>query len=127
VITVAAGFPTTVNPIIQNGAVPVFVDVELGSYAPTPETIAAAVTPRTKAVMIAHTLGIPFDVAAIRNICEEHNLWLIEDCCDALGGNAIILSCPSDYDGRRWRGAYEQPPTGTYCNLLPRLGTRLLL
>jgi CDP-6-deoxy-D-xylo-4-hexulose-3-dehydrase len=86
VITVAAGFPTTVNPIIQNGAVPVFVDVELGSYAPTPETIAAAVTPRTKAVMIAHTLGIPFDVAAIRNICEEHNLWLIEDCCDALGG-----------------------------------------
>jgi len=85
VITVAAGFPTTVNPIIQNQAVPVFVDVDLGTYVPTTEAVAKAVTSKTKAVMLAHTMGIPFDAAGLRKLCDEHGLWLIEDCCDALG------------------------------------------
>jgi CDP-4-dehydro-6-deoxyglucose reductase, E1 len=86
VITVAAGFPTTVNPIIQNRAIPVFVDVELATYAPTVERIAEAIGPKTKAVMIAHTMGIPFDIAAVKELCEKKGLWLIEDCCDAFGG-----------------------------------------
>ncbi|QTA79196.1 DegT/DnrJ/EryC1/StrS aminotransferase domain-containing protein [Desulfonema limicola] len=85
VITVAAGFPTTVNPIIQNQAVPVFIDVDLGTYVPATEAVAKAVTSKTKAVMIAHTMGIPFDAAELRKLCDEHGLWLIEDCCDALG------------------------------------------
>ncbi|MGA2178495.1 MAG: lipopolysaccharide biosynthesis protein RfbH [Verrucomicrobiota bacterium] len=85
VITVAAGFPTTVNPIIQNHAVPVFVDVELGSYVPTMEKIEAALSPKTKAVMIAHTMGVPYAVREVREFCNRHGLWLIEDNCDALG------------------------------------------
>jgi CDP-6-deoxy-D-xylo-4-hexulose-3-dehydrase len=85
VITVAAGFPTTVNPVIQNGAVPVFVDVELGTYVPVMEKIEAALSPRTKAVMMAHTMGVPFPVHAVRDWCDRHGLWLIEDNCDALG------------------------------------------
>jgi len=85
VITVAAGFPTTINPIIQNGAVPVFIDVDLGTYVPSVEAIASAVTSRTKAVMIAHTMGIPYDVAAVKELCKEKGIWLVEDCCDALG------------------------------------------
>ena len=85
VITVAAGFPTTVNPIIQNQAIPVFVDVELGTYVPTLDAIKKAISPRTKAVMIAHTMGIPFDAVGLRKLCDEKGLWLIEDCCDALG------------------------------------------
>ena len=91
VITVAAGFPTTVNPIIQNRAVPVFVDVELGSYVPTMEKIEAALSPRTRAVMMAHTMGVPFPVRELREWCDKHRLWLIEDNCDALG---------TRYDGR---------------------------
>jgi CDP-6-deoxy-D-xylo-4-hexulose-3-dehydrase len=85
VITVAAGFPTTVNPIIQNRALPVFVDVELGTYIPSVEAVAAAITPKTRAVMIAHTMGIPYDATALRALCRKHDLWLVEDCCDALG------------------------------------------
>jgi CDP-6-deoxy-D-xylo-4-hexulose-3-dehydrase len=85
VITVAAGFPTTVNPIIQNRAVPVFVDVELGTYVPTLEKIEAALSPKTKAVMIAHTMGVPYAVRELRKFCDQHNLWLVEDNCDALG------------------------------------------
>ncbi|MEI8373154.1 MAG: lipopolysaccharide biosynthesis protein RfbH [Planctomycetota bacterium] len=85
VITVAAGFPTTVNPIIQNQAVPVFVDVELATYIPTVAAIEAAVTPKTRAVMIAHTMGIPFDAKAVAELCRKQGLWLVEDCCDALG------------------------------------------
>lgn len=85
IVTVAAGFPTTVNPIIQIGAVPVFVDVELGTYVPTLDSIAAAIGPKTKGVMIAHTMGIPFDAAAVADLCRKHGLWLVEDCCDALG------------------------------------------
>ncbi|MFF6783340.1 lipopolysaccharide biosynthesis protein RfbH [Streptomyces sp. NPDC012510] len=85
VITVAAGFPTTVNPIIQNGLVPVFVDVELGTYNTTPELIAEAIGPRTRAVMIAHALGNPFAVEEVARLAEERELFLIEDNCDAVG------------------------------------------
>lgn len=85
VITAAAGFPTTVNPIIQNGLVPVFVDVELGTYVPSFETIAESVGPKTRAIFMAHTLANPFPVARLRDFCREKGLWLLEDCCDALG------------------------------------------
>lgn len=91
VIGVAAGFPTTVNPILQFGAVPVFVDVELGTYNIDPEKIEAAISPRTKAIMLAHTLGNPYNLDVVTALCRKHGLWLIEDCCDALG---------STYDGR---------------------------
>jgi CDP-6-deoxy-D-xylo-4-hexulose-3-dehydrase len=85
VITVAAGFPTTVNPIIQHGMIPVFVDVELGTYDAVIERVREAISPKTRAIMMAHTLGNPFDLDSIKAICKEHNLWLIEDSCDALG------------------------------------------
>ncbi len=85
VLTVAAGFPTTVAPIVQYGAVPVFVDVRGDTANVDTEALAAAVTPRTRAVFLAHTLGDPFDVDAVLGLCERHGLWLIEDNCDALG------------------------------------------
>jgi len=85
VITVAAGFPTTVNPIIQNRLVPVFIDVELGTYNVDVAMLEEALSPRTKAVIFAHTLGNPFNVAAVSEFARKHSLWLIEDCCDALG------------------------------------------
>jgi CDP-6-deoxy-D-xylo-4-hexulose-3-dehydrase len=85
VISVAAGFPTTVNPILQHGAVPVFIDVQLGTYNIDTTKIEAAITPRTKAIMLAHTLGNPYDLDTITALAKKYNLWLIEDCCDALG------------------------------------------
>jgi len=85
VITVAAGFPTTVNPIIQFGAIPVFVDVDLKTHNINAELIEAAISSKTKAIMLAHALGNPFNLARIKTLCDKHNLWLIEDCCDALG------------------------------------------
>ncbi|MYM29554.1 lipopolysaccharide biosynthesis protein RfbH [Duganella sp. CY15W] len=85
VIGVAAGFPTTVNPIIQFGAIPVFVDVELGTYNIDVTKLEAAISPKTKAIMLAHTLGNPYNLDVITAICKKYNLWLIEDCCDALG------------------------------------------
>ena len=85
VIGVAAGFPTTVNPILQFGAVPVFVDVELGTYNIDSTKIEAAISPKTKAIMLAHTLGNPYNLDVITGLCKKYNLWLIEDCCDALG------------------------------------------
>jgi len=85
VIGVAAGFPTTVNPILQFGAVPVFVDVELGTYNIDVTRLEEAISPKTKAIMLAHTLGNPFNLDVITALCRQHNLWLIEDCCDALG------------------------------------------
>ena len=91
VITVAAGFPTTVNPTIQNGLVPVFVDVDIPTYQIKPEMIEAAVSNKTKAIMVAHTLGNVFDLTEARRVADKYNLWLIEDCCDALG---------STYDGK---------------------------
>jgi CDP-6-deoxy-D-xylo-4-hexulose-3-dehydrase len=85
VIGVAAGFPTTVNPIIQFGAVPVFVDVELGTYNIDASKIEAAISSKTKAIMLAHTLGNPYNLSVVTALCKKHGLWLIEDCCDALG------------------------------------------
>jgi CDP-6-deoxy-D-xylo-4-hexulose-3-dehydrase len=85
VITVAAGFPTTVNPIIQNRLVPVFLDVTLPTYEVDVTKLEAAYSPKTKAVMIAHTLGNVFDLDAVTAFCKKYNLWLVEDCCDALG------------------------------------------
>jgi CDP-4-dehydro-6-deoxyglucose reductase, E1 len=85
VITVAAGFPTTVNPIFQNGAVPVFVDVKFPTYNINEELIEEAITKKTKAIMLAHTLGNPFNLDKITKICKKFNLWLVEDNCDALG------------------------------------------
>jgi CDP-6-deoxy-D-xylo-4-hexulose-3-dehydrase len=92
VLTVAAGFPTTVNPIIQNGLRPVLVDIELGTYDAMADRLREAVSSKTKAIMMAHTLGNPFDLDTVRELCKEHGLWLIEDSCDALG---------STYDGQR--------------------------
>ena len=91
VIGVAAGFPTTVNPIVQFGAIPVFVDVDIVTHNINTDLIEAAITPKTKAIMLAHTLGNPFNIEQVKAICEKHNLWLVEDCCDALG---------STYDGK---------------------------
>ena len=92
VIAVAAGFPTTVNPIIQNGLVPVFVDLELGSYNIDISRIEEAITSKTKAIFLAHTLGNMYDMDAMMELCERHDLWMIEDSCDALGA--------------RWKGKY---------------------
>ena len=96
VITIAAGFPTTITPIVQYGAVPVFVDMELTHFNIDTAQLEKAFSPKTKAVMIAHTLGNPFNIKAVKKFCEKHNLWLIEDNCDALG---------STYNGK---------PTGTW-------------
>src|SRR5580700_7789567 len=85
VITVAAGFPTTVNPIIQNGLVPVFVDVQVPTYNVDITQLEDAVSDRTKAIMLAHTLGNPFDVDAVMDLATKHDIWVIEDCCDAVG------------------------------------------
>lgn len=99
VITVAAGFPTTVNPIVQNGLVPVFVDIELGIYNTTAERVAEAIGPKTRAIMIAHALGNPFEVAEVAQLAKEHDLFFVEDNCDAVG---------STYGGQ---------PTGTFGDL----------
>lgn len=85
VIGVAAGFPTTVNPILQFGAVPVFVDVDLDTHNIDASKIEAAIGPKTKAIMLAHSLGNPFNLEVVTALCKKHNLWLVEDCCDALG------------------------------------------
>ena len=92
VLTVAAGFPTTVNPIMQNNLKPVLVDVNLGTYDAIPEMLREAVSSKTKAIMMAHTLGNPFDLDTVRELCDKHGLWLVEDSCDALG---------STYDGKK--------------------------
>lgn len=85
VIGVAAGFPTTVNPILQFGAVPVFVDVDLATHNIDASLIEAAISPKTKAIMLAHSLGNPFNLDVVTALCKKYNLWLVEDCCDALG------------------------------------------
>ena len=88
IITVAAGFPTTVNPIIQNGLVPVFVDVDLDTFTPDMGVIENAIVEgKTKGIILAHPLGNPFDAFALRDICDEYGIWFLEDACDALGGN----------------------------------------
>ena len=93
VIGVAAGFPTTVNPIIQFGAVPVFVDVDIQTHNINVDLIEAAITSKTKAIMLAHALGNPFNVGRVKEICDKHNLWLIEDTCDALGAEFNGQKC----------------------------------
>lgn len=85
VVTVAAGFPTTVNPIIQHGLKPVFVDVEIGTYDAVEDQLREAIGPKTRAIMMAHTLGNPFNLDLVQELCKEHKLWLVEDSCDALG------------------------------------------
>lgn len=85
IITVAAGFPTTVNPIIQNSLLPVFVDIEIPTYNIDVSMLEQALGPRTRGIILAHTLGNPFNIAAVTGFAKKHNLWLIEDCCDALG------------------------------------------
>jgi CDP-4-dehydro-6-deoxyglucose reductase, E1 len=85
VVTVAAAFPTTVAPILQNALVPVFVDVNLGDYTADPEQLRDAIGPRTRAIMMAHTLGVPFDLDVVMDLAKKHDLWVIEDNCDALG------------------------------------------
>jgi len=104
VLTVAMGFPTTVNPIIQNGMRPVVVDVDLATYDAKPDRLREAVGPKTRAIMMAHTLGNPFDLDTVRELCEEHNLWLIEDSCDALG---------STYDGQK-TGSFGDTATASF-------------
>ncbi len=91
VIGVAAAFPTTVNPVVQFGAIPVFVDVDLKTHNINADLIEAAITPKTKAIMLAHTLGNPYNLKKVKELCDKHNLWLVEDCCDALG---------AEYDGK---------------------------
>ena len=86
VLTVAAGFPTTVTPILQNGLIPVYVDVDLETYVANEAALEAAISPKTKAIMMAHTLGNPFNLDLIETLAKKHNLWVIEDSCDALGG-----------------------------------------
>ena len=91
VITVAAGFPTTVTPILQNGLVPVYVDIDLGTYVANEAALESAISSKTRAIMMAHTLGNPFNLELVARLAEKYNLWLIEDSCDALGGT---------YDGK---------------------------
>jgi CDP-6-deoxy-D-xylo-4-hexulose-3-dehydrase len=86
VITVAAGFPTTVTPILQNNLVPVYVDVDLETYVANEEALESAISPKTRAIMMAHTLGNPFNLDLVEKLAKKHNLWVIEDSCDALGG-----------------------------------------
>lgn len=104
VLTVAMGFPTTVNPIIQNGLKPVVVDVELGTYDAIPDMLREAVGPQTRAIMMAHTLGNPFDLGTVQELCKEHRMWLVEDSCDALG---------STYDGKR-TGSFGDTATASF-------------
>jgi CDP-6-deoxy-D-xylo-4-hexulose-3-dehydrase len=85
VVTVAAGFPTTINPIIQNNLIPVFIDADLGTYNIQTDNIEEAITEKTKAIFLAHTMGNPFNLDAVMEITEKHDMWLIEDNCDALG------------------------------------------
>ena len=104
VLTVAMGFPTTVNPIIQNRLKPVLVDVELGTYDANPDLLAQAIGPKTKAIMMAHTLGNPFDLDVVKALCKEYGLWLVEDSCDALG---------STYDGKK-TGSFGDTATASF-------------
>ncbi len=141
VITVAAGFPSTVAPIVQNGLVPVFVDIGLGGYNADPDGLRAAISPRTRAIMLAHTLGVPFDLSTVMDLVEKHDLWLVEDNCDALGARyggrltgtfghlatLVVLPRPPHHDRRGRHGRQRSRGPGPDRPLDPRLGPRLLL
>ena len=116
VITVAAGFPTTVNPILLYGLTPVFVDIRIPTYNIEPDSIEAALSPKTRAIMLAHTLGNPFDLDAVMRIARERDLWVIEDCCDALGSTYESTSCPSPRMGAGAGWNIPPPPrqVGTF-------------
>lgn len=109
VISVAAGFPTTVNPILQFGAVPVFVDVDIPTYNIDVTSLEEAISPKTKAIMLAHTLGNPYNLAEVTRIAKKYNLWLIEDCCDALGSTYAL---PSANDSTARESGHRSPVTG---------------
>jgi len=113
VITVAAGFPTTLNPIILNGFVPVFVDVDIPTYNINVDQIEAAIGPKTKAFFIAHTLGNPFSVNEVLRVAQKYDLWLIEDCCDALGS---LYASPSQSHDFRFTGTFGHLAT---CSFYP--------
>jgi CDP-6-deoxy-D-xylo-4-hexulose-3-dehydrase len=122
VITVAAGFPTTVAPILQNQLVPVFVDINLGDYTAIPDRLIEAVGPRTRAIMMAHTLGVPFDLDVVMELVKKHDLWLIEDNCDALGSKYTLhpkalsskLSAPSSQPSARFTGTFGHLATFSF-------------
>ncbi|MBU1182602.1 MAG: lipopolysaccharide biosynthesis protein RfbH [Proteobacteria bacterium] len=122
VITTACGFPTTLNPILQNQLVPVFVDVNLGDYTAIPERLAAAIGPKTKAIMMAHTMGVPFHIDAVMDLVKKHNLWLIEDNCDALGSKYTLpsaalhssLSAPGSHLSARLTGTFGHLSTFSF-------------
>jgi CDP-6-deoxy-D-xylo-4-hexulose-3-dehydrase len=108
VVTVAAGFPTTVTPILQNRLIPVYVDVNLKTYVANEDELEAAVSPKTRAIMMAHTLGNAFNLDVVMKIATKHNLWVIEDSCDALGGTYRNKPCKE--------GAYVFKVSGMYNN-----------
>lgn len=143
VITVAAGFPTTVTPILQYGAVPVFADVQIPSYNVDTAQLSALLSPRTKAVMLAHTLGNPFDIAKVLAFCKKNGLWLVEDNCDALGSRYTLngkegytgtfgdIGTSSFYPphhitmGEGRRGVHERPAAAQDRSVHARLGSGL--
>ena len=141
IITVAAGFPTTVNPAVQYGLIPVFVDVDIPTYNIQAEKIEAAISPKTRAIMLAHTLGNPFNLAEVMRIAEKYDLWVIEDCCDALGAryNGQLVGTFGDIGTLSFYPAHHitmgeggavfaqrQSAQGAG-RIFPRLGTRLLV
>lgn len=136
VITVAAGFPTTLNPILLNGLIPVFVDVDIPTYNAKVEEIEAAVSEKTRAIFIAHTLGNPFNISEVLRIAQKHDLWVIEDACDALGSTYTLPATPSALAGvaasargavpnlsplvgagRDESGIFQPRPVGSFCHL----------
>ena len=118
VLTVAAAFPTTVAPILQNQLVPVFVDVNLRDYTAIPQRLREAIGPKTRAIMMAHTLGVPFNLGTVMDLVKKHNLWLIEDCCDALGSTyewiASSLPCSGQSPAPRLVGTFGHLSTFSF-------------
>jgi CDP-6-deoxy-D-xylo-4-hexulose-3-dehydrase len=121
VITTACGFPTTLNPILQNHLIPVFVDVNLGDYTAIPQRLADAIGPKTKAIMMAHTMGVPFHLDIVMDLVKKHNLWLIEDNCDALGSTYTPSPQAGEGRGEGDSSTNDTPPiprlTGTFGHL----------
>ena len=123
VITTACGFPTTLNPIIQNQLIPVFVDVNLGDYTAMPERLVAAIGSKTKAIMMAHTMGVPFHLDTVMDLVKKHNLWLIEDNCDALGSTYTMKS--GDMNRIHARPAPDEGQNSVSCPQISQISPRL--